>query len=70
MCDGVMLTVLGAELAKLTFSGVLNRSFTEEKVVVSDLESMEQIEGPLAVRPVKGVWEMERGGSLEVLSLV
>lgn len=27
MCDGVMLMVLGAELGKLIFSGVLNRYF-------------------------------------------
>lgn len=33
MCDGVMLTVLGAELGKLTFSGVLNRYFTEERLL-------------------------------------
>lgn len=32
MCDGVMLTVLGAELGKLTFSGVLNRP-TEERLL-------------------------------------
>lgn len=46
MCDGVMLTVLGAELGKLTFSGVLNRYFTEERLLYQTWKAWSKLKFP------------------------